>query len=497
MNNTVLLKVPSKEHYFDIIKSTIKSLVKKIHFTQEDTTSLITATQELFNNAIVHAYKDQRGSIELEFHPFDYGMRINVHDWGMPMTADKYSSVPIHLDKDKGFNRIYNLVDHFEYANLGKNGKMFSILKYAKQDIKHHSTHIQKDSENQKHMPQSTLIHVRNYALGDEEAIAKLIYQNYGYSYIKESFYYPRKIRELQNHKIFSIVALDTNLQKIVGHFALVKMPDSNIAEIGIVVVDPKYKGLGIMNKMFEALIERAKVLKLDAIFGEAIMYHIFSQKSNLTYGFSETALLLGKAPQEVTIEHNALTQKKLRGSLLVGYKLFHYTPQPLNIPKIYREKILQIYAQANLPVPVDLTPTAIESKKRHIHLYYHYDPLVNIATIVIDHYGKHFKHKFLLMLTQLRAKHCDMIYVQINLNNMPQIDKVVKILNKRGFFFAGVLFLKHKNSDYLCLQNKHTTLVGKKNLLCYSDFCKDLLNYIQQDEQRIKNQLSTPFYRE
>ncbi len=89
-------------------------------------------------------------------------------------------------------------------------------------------------------------------------------------------------------------------------------------------------------------------------------------------------------------------------------------------------------------------------------------------------------------MLEQLRARHCDMIYAEINLN-MPAIDKVVKILNKRGFFYAGVLYLKHKEQDYLCLQNKHSVHIGKKNLVCYSDFCKSLLAFINEDELRIK----------
>ncbi|RUM63198.1 MAG: hypothetical protein DSZ05_08910 [Sulfurospirillum sp.] len=485
MNSAVVLKVPSEERYFHIVKSAIDDLVCDIHFSDSDKNALTDATYELFQNTIIHAYPDQKGIVELEFHPFDYGMRINIHDWGMPMAADKYSSVPINLHKDEGFNRIYKLVDRFEYANLGKNGKIFSILKYAKHEMHKETPKSAPDSVLHERMPPDTPIAVRSYMPGDEEAIAKLIYQNYGYSYIKESFYYPRKIRELQNRKIFSIIALDTNLNTIVGHFALVKMPDSNIAEIGVVVVDPRYKGLGIMNKMFQALMDRARELKLDAIFGEAIMYHIFSQKSNLTHGFSETALLLGKAPEEVTIENNELTQKKMRGSVLVGYRLFHYTPQQLTIPEVYKEKILEIYEKAKLHINIQPSPS--KPKAQHVHLYYTYDPLMNIATIVIDHYGKHFKHKFLLMLSQLRAKHCDMIYAEINLSDMPQIDKVVKILNRRGFFFAGVLFLKHKNRDYLCLQNKHTTHVGRRNLVCYSDFCKELLHYIRTDEQRIK----------
>jgi len=468
--------------YFPIVEKTLHHIATMIHFEKEEIRSLTEATKELFTNAVTHAYHDHEGLVEIVFHPFSYGIRIDVHDWGVPMAADKYSSVPIKLEKEHGFNRIYKLVDQFDYKNLGKNGKKFSIIKY----LKHPFEFSQKREDvTQQRKPKDTPIIVRRYEVGDEEAIARLIYQNYGYSYIKESFYYPRKIRELQGSKIFSIVALDANNNQIVGHFALVKMPDSNIAEIGVVVVEPRYKGLGIMNKMFDALLKEAKEVGFDAIFGEAIMYHIFSQKSNLSHGFSETALLLGRAPEDVTIENNQLTQKRLRGSVLVGYKVFHYPKQHITLPSRYNDIITQTYQNAHLPL--QLVPKNKEKTHRHVHLYYTYEPLTNTATIVIDHYGKHFKHKLKLLLTQLRAKHCDMIYAEINLNNFPQIDKVVKILNKHNFFYAGILFLKHKNQDYLCLQSKHSLYVGKKNLVCYSPFCKELLEFIKTDESSIK----------
>ena len=488
MHESVLIKVPSEESYFKIIRYAVEQLAHSLHFHYTDTEDLIEAVRELFDNTITHAYKDQTGIVEVAIHPFAYGIRVDLHDWGLPMAADKYAAVPIDLHADKGFNRVYKLVDLFEYNNLGKNGKKFSVIKYLPYEYETEEESTPAVQAEPERMPPDTPIEIRNFEPGDEEAIARLIYQNYGYSYIKEAFYYPKKILAYQEEKLFSVVAVDKIRDEIVGHFALTKMPDANIAEVGVVVVNPLYKGMGIMNRMFNAILERAQALKFDAVFGEAIMYHIYSQKSNLSHGFHESAMLLGRAPEDVTIEHNDLTQKQLRGSVLVAYKIFHYPVQQLTLPTVYRDFILKTYRQANLPVK-EMMPKE-RPKREHVHLYYNYDPLMNVATIVIDHYGKHFKHKFLLMLAQLRAKHCDMIYAEINLHDNPHIDKIVKLLNKRGFFYAGVLYLRHKDRDYLCLQNKHTTHVGRKNLVCYSKFCNDLLTYIYNDEQRIKGNL-------
>ena len=110
------------------------------------------------------------------------------------------------------------------------------------------------------------------------------------------------------------------------------------------------------------------------------------------------------------------------------------------------------------------------------------------MATIIINHYGDDFAHKFHIMLNHLQAKQCDMIYADINLETVEAIDKVVAILNRALFFYSGIHFLKHKNMDYLQLQYKHSHTVGKKNMVCYSEFCDLLHTYVLQDEKRVRS---------
>ena len=53
-------------------------------------------------------------------------------------------------------------------------------------------------------------------------------------------------------------------------------------------------------------------------------------------------------------------------------------------------------------------------------------------------------------------------------------------------FFYAGIAFLYQQDRDYLILQAKNSSNIGSKNLVCYSDFCKELYEYIQKDEIRV-----------
>jgi hypothetical protein len=236
---------------------------------------------------------------------------------------------------------------------------------------------------------------------------------------------------------------------------------------------------------MMELLLKKAESIGLDAVFGEAIMYHTFSQKSNLSHGFSESAFMLGKMPGEITIENNELTKTYKRGSVLVGYKFFHKMKKKLYIPEVYKAQIEETYNNAGVP----FEPNKKKKTKNppHVFLNYSFDPPSNIGKIRVDSYGKDFNQKFQHLVSQLRSKHCDMIYVDVSLENIPNINKVIKIINKRGFFYSGVMFFIHDKGDYLRLQHKHSDKIGTKNYLCHSEFCETLVEYVKEDEKRCK----------
>ncbi len=479
MKNSVIIKIPSKMEYFIIVKKAIEEIAKKSNFTKENIENIIEAVKELVENAIKHAYKLNEGVIEVDIIEFENGLRIDIRDWGEPMSWIKTRAVPINLKEDKGFNRVYKLVDQFEFYNLGKEGKKFSIIKF----IELHGEKIEDLKTNQPTQIKEGEIIIRKFQKGDEEAIAKLIYRNYGYTYLKDLFYFPKKILENENKKIYSVIAQIDD--EIIGHFALIKSKDSNIAEVGVVVVDPRYKGRGIMGKMFDKLIDWAKELKFDAIFGEAIMFHPFSQKSNLSHGFCETALVLGRVNEDTSIKDNTISQKQERGSVLIGYKIFNPLMKKIHIPSRYLDKIEEIYSKCK---NISYKKIKTSSKRdEHTKFAYFNDPLSNTAVLVIDKAGEKFEEKFDVLLEYARNKHSDMIYADINLETIECIDDVISFLNKERFFFSGVMFLKHKNMDYLRLQYTHSDKIGKKNVLCYSNFCKNLFEYIKKDEKRVK----------
>ena len=315
---------------------------------------------------------------------------------------------------------------------------------------------------------------IRDAKKGDGKDIVELFKENYGDTYYKKSFYDPKTWdKMIESDKYYPIVAEYKG--KVIGQF-LLSLNDEYNGEIGAVVVHPDFKGRGLMNKMFDYLIKKAESLGLYAIYGEAIMFHPFSQKANLKHGMIETALQLGEVASYIA-QKDIKFEK--RTATLVGYKLFKTTPKSLYIPKIYEKIIKDRYKKAK----IKLKKTAIKPIRKKLNLWE--NRLLKIAGIVIDGKIKNFENRFNLLFSRAKIN-ADMIYADINLETK-EVDEIVEFLNRKRFFYSGVLFYRYGGKDYLRLQFENTHNVEEKYNVCYSNYCKFLSKYVLRDKKRVK----------
>ena len=490
MKNRASLHLPNDIAFWNPLEAFYEKLCDEISFPLHERKLLKDALYELFENAAVHAYKDEDGIVEIEFEIFDNGIKIDVRDQGEPIDPTLIKAVPIDLkEKNKGLNRVYKLVDSFKYFNLGLKGKKFSIIKFTPitlrlQETRGFYSDIGDDFDiSAKEMLRDRLT-VRTFREGDEVWIPKLIYKNYGYTYFKDIFYYPEKILQKEKEgKILSIIAQVDN--KIVGHFALVRLQDANIAEIGIAVVDPAFKGMGIMKEMFTLLLQKAKEIGLDAVFGEAITFHPYSQRANARFGFVTTALLLGDIHQMVRLKGHKYPFRQKRGAVALEYKLLKDFQKTLAIPSQYRQMIQDTYKLLNIPYN---EREAQGFGKTNISL--EHNALFAITTLVIDGIGQDFEKILKIRFEQAIAKHPDMIYADINLETIHSTEEVVQSLREFGFFYAGVVPLRRRGYDYFRMQFEASENIEEENIVCYSDFCKTLHSFILKDKEEVYKQI-------
>ncbi len=476
MGRNLSLTIPNDIRFLSMALGVIKEAAQLAEFDPQEVTDLVTAGRELLFNAIRHAYPEtMEGMIDIEivFHP--QGLQVSVHDMGLPFDFDRYMA----SQQEGGLKRIADYVDELRFANMGHRGKSFTIFK--SHPISLDESLYQPYSDLSDESPASlkpASIQIRDFEPGDEEAISHLIYNNYTYSYYKSLFYYPKKIRALnETGEIASIVA-ETKEGNIVGHFALVTIDRANIAEIGVAVVHPDYKGKGIMNAMLDRIQHKARELGLDAIFGEALMMHPFSQRANLRHGFGESALMLGLVPNTVALtDPNAVRTEKRMG-VLIGYKILNgATGRHIRLPKAYRSLIEKIYANNGLQI---LPPLTAEHAAQNSSVHYELSPYTQSGTLLIDRVADDFRHLIRHHLHTLYKKHVEMIYADINLMRCDRLDETITLLREEGFVFCGVLFYRRGEDDYLRLQLVNSDNVETERIVCYSNFCRSLLDRIR-----------------
>jgi anti-sigma regulatory factor (Ser/Thr protein kinase) len=435
------------------------------------------ALQILLNNVIEHAF-EQPFEIDLRvrFLVQSCELRIDVEDNGLPFDFTPYLSQKLtqKYEHQTGLYRIYQLVDRFEYEHLGKNGKRLSLIQYFNLCYDLKSNSVSSEPYDKDEVLRG--ITIRRFQKGDGDGIAKLIYRNYNFSYYKDIFYIPHKVREANLDKsVTSIVAYYKH--ELIGHFALVKSKYSNIAEIGVATVDPRFKRMGIMNLMFDELILTAKKEGFSAIYGEALTMHPFSQKANLRHGMVESAICLGLVPETMEIEKSIKSAQ--RSGAMIAYLLFDPTDRELHLPTRYKEELLKVYQRAGLEVI-----TSHNSTPQRKALDSHVNLMLNSGTIVIE--DTFDTHDFTQRFESLRHQKLDMIFADINLHHIKKIDEIIKILNDLSFFYSGLLFEYYCNEDYLRMQYINSLDIDMEGIICYSDDANAMIDFIREDHQRV-----------
>lgn len=437
------------------------------------------AFDEVISNVLNHAYQShEEVHIDVHFNINEDHIRIDIDEMGRPFDFSRYLKEGLDHsgDHSKGFYRVYDLVELFYFATLSDQTKRFSLI----QPLTSFNTLQTQNNTTLSVNKKELLSHldIRTFKEGDGEGIAQLIYHNYDYTYYKSLYYDPQKIRE-SNHLKESISIVAKYHHSIIGHFALIPSKDSHIAEIAVAVVDPKFKRMGIMNAMFDVIIQEAKKMELLAIYGEGMMMHPYSQKANLSHGMIESAIVMGEVPSVMEIEHKIKDNK--RSGVIMAFLLFEKKERYLRLPTHYHAQILNVYhdAQITLHANLDVKNNRESIRKKS-------NPLLNVGVIIIENTID--ERSFKGFLDEMLCEHHDMIFADINLHHIIEIDAIIALLHKYRFFYSGVLLHFYFNEDYLRLQRKNSHFVDEEGLICYSDNAKTLMEFILKDKEWIAN---------
>ena len=440
-------------------------------------------------NVIDHAFEpDEEGRYDVYVLRRPGQVVIAVEDRGLP-----FDYVPLQNGSDTALPDMLHrsFADEIRFINLGRRGNRVELVKHLPHaDVREHL------SENEHHQTvrapaaaEGTPLEVRMMRPEESFELSRCVYRSYGYTYDWNAIYYPDRIRELQDSGLMHSCVAVTPEGEFVGHLALtLERPDTPVGEAGQAVVDPRFRGHRLFERMKTFLAGHAKERGMYGLYSEATAVHPYSQKGNLHLGAEETGYLLGYIPASVSYKEIGEDREGRRGSVALFYMRVNAEPERKIYPPVtYQGTAQRVIEQNGLrriiqkaPEPEMPTSSRVSVSVRRDH---------NLAFLRVEEPGADLGELVRLRLRELCLHRVDCIYVDLPLSH-PATAQAGSGLRDLGFFFGGIIPEAHGGTaggDVLRLQYLNNVEIKPDDVHTASDFGRELLDLIFRQKDALQ----------
>ncbi len=504
--DTSVLTIPNDTFYLPIVGAYVTTEAAQLGFQEADIGDVRLAVDEACTHIIETAFEpgeEQAFTISCQRDPS--GLKITIADQGLPFDSHAIPDYDAHggLDRELSglpFYLIQRAMDKVRFVNKGRQGKELRLTKYLQvpsieayfppEELRPYDTAVEPAP--------SAKYACRLMEPADALHIARCVYKTYGYTYPGEQVYYPERVVSMnQSGEMISAVAV-TETGDVIGHCALSGQPGEPMMEVGQAVVDPAHRRRGVMKGLMDLLMEHACQQGLTGLFIVAVTVHPFSQRAALRYGFRESGLLLAYGPRAVHFKKIAGQQLPQRETVVYGYQPLHQEPRSrVYSPSQHRSIIARIYGNLGLerefvslepPRHADSSPSAHEAPP--FSLSTEIRSALGIAVIEITHCGPGIEGEVKRKLRDLCYEGIDVVYLNLPLGDS-HTPLICPSFEELGFFFAGIRPRPTgltgpegiSNRDLLCLQYLNGPRIDYDLLQTYSDFGKELVQYVREQD--------------
>jgi N-acetylglutamate synthase-like GNAT family acetyltransferase/anti-sigma regulatory factor (Ser/Thr protein kinase) len=447
----------------------------------EDARRLDTVVAGLVSFTVDNAYPDDDlGEIEVTLEADADLVHVTVHDWGLPLTSAGGDFGPL----PEPLAALAPDARSIELLNLGSDGKRLTADVSARTsgdgDGRRHHIEAAPRLAKSREEPAGA-IEVRAATSQDAEAIAQLLYENYHLSYVHADFYRPRYLMTaLASGELLSAVAVHE--RRVIGHHALMPLAGVPSAETGAAVVHSAYRGLGVFGRLFEHTLDAACERGLASVFGDAVTIHPFSQRAERSHGYRETALQLGMVPAQTTMRGFGGEGPGRRTATLRAYRPFDGHPRQVALLPPYRELLASVYANVGLSTEARTEPRPVEGDAVTATL----DEPRSLGFLRLRRWDEEASPALKAAVRHLLSRHVDVVYADVDLVAVTDVQEATAELNELGFFAAGLVLHGPDGHDHLRLQLLDSEDVELDEIVCDSSFAEALRRRVLEDRARV-----------
>lgn len=440
----VHLRVPADKAFIPYVQHSMRWFVDRAAMESRQRFAIDLALEELMLTLLRHAFDDGREQGDLEFSielrstelklevvcrglPFDLSM---VPDYG-PDGLEDEAALSILLLK--------RMVDRYHLYNEGRGGYRMEL------EWSRPLTHVKEldasapPAEPLEHARATPppIVEIRPLREDEALALARLIYRSYGYSYVSDFLYYPERIVARMREGLMHPWVAVSDKGDVAGHAALMMSSrDAAAAEWCIGVVDPRWRGQGLLKSISEKIIRHAATTSASILFVHSVTNHPHTQKSAMELGFESAALMLGFAPASLQFRHihDTLPQRE---TVFIAVRVLKPLPrQTVYLPERYAGALHRL--AAGLALNLTEAPVHTQPLQGSTTFDSMIEPAVNVAIVNLTHSGEDLAQALAHERRRLCREKVDVIYLNLNLAD-PSAPAATQIAEAEGFFLAGL----------------------------------------------------------
>ncbi len=404
-------------------------------------------------------------------------LHVEVHDRGLPMTGAEARRAPSRRLAALGF------VDEMHIATHGSEGNVAECAVSVTGPDRAIVGELLDPNVPDATDDEAQAVDVRAMEVADAIGLARCIYRCYGYTYKDHTLYEPRHIAHALRSGLMQSVVAVTPAGEIVGHSALfVQRAGDPVPESGKLVVDPRYRGHHLAERMAAVRFEHGLGLGLVGFWAEAVTNHAGSQKEIIHVGGAEVGLLIGASPATVVMADLANVNQGRR-SLVAMYTPLRRASQTVYPPAEHAGVVGELRDTLALDRAIAVgegVPTGA-TKVRVIVV-----PEAGIAHVRIERIGADVLARVAHELEGLDAFDLGVVHLDLPLTD-PAAGRIASALERLGFCFAAWLPDFGVNGDVLRLQRVGSHPVDVEHVVCARAEGERLRDYVVNEWHRVR----------
>ena len=450
----------------------VRDMAGRIGLGRGEAEALGGAVERVAANVIQHAFDPgEDGSFDIVVRRRPGSIAVAVEDRGLPFDFRPLGDGP---ESVLGQLAQKGAVDSVHVSNLGVQGNRVELVKRLAPKPAADGT---PPAPTPPPAHPDTPITLRLMTPADAEAVIRCTYRTYGYTAPDEKLYDAAHLTELIEGGLYEACVGTTPEGEVVSFIDFeLERRDARVANAGEAMVDPRFRGHGLFDKMKRFFRDRAAAKGLLGIYGEAVTVHPYSQKGEIAMGSHELGVhLADEAPRVVFKDIAGGGSTKRTATVLYYTPLNPPPPRVAHPPDRHRDIIRRIYERGAFPRTISTTPTgAVTAASGRIRVDVF--PDWSEASIAVEAYGNDLPQLIRTRLRELCVKRIDWIGLDMPLNE-PGAADLCPALESLGFFFAAVI-PELFGGDVLRLQYLNDIEPDLEPQIV-SDFGRELFRYV------------------